>query len=468
MKKLFLLSALGAIGAFSASAQLAIGTSMLRNDFMPKAKFEASKMADGTITSTADPIPNGKTTAGGSRWYSYTEYCALLDVAFVNNGSSPYLWNKGDGMGIYAAAGGGVVADTIQFASYGMTFDPVFGVTGTKPTLSGFNEPTVYPKGSIVVRRTDAYVIDSVVAYGFYGRNNTRTAPVDTLRFTIVYGDGSSTSDMGSYYFAGMTSSYGYDTVRFLGIMHDTVKNTARGTTLVKKDIYLTTAKLTDTILGGGHAFKIPVGLNVPAGNVVGIAVTFITGDTYTPYVDTIFYGSARSSNPFGRGMVRPSFFEQTAGGFPKYYPNYYNVGFVKFLPESASWSGDYVPSYAYTAPFTLEIPNIDVKVSCATCNTIQELAITDAAILDKVGAYPNPSNTELNVPFTLLEKANVTVSLTNMVGQVVATENMGSLNAGQKATATFNTSNLAAGIYLYTVEANGQRVTNRFTVAHY
>jgi len=274
---------------------------------------------------------------------------------------------------------------------------------------------------------------------------------------------------MSAYYFPGMTSSFGCDTVRYLGIMHDTVKNTARGTTLVKKDIYLTTAKLTDTIPGGGHAFKIPVGLNVPAGNVVGIAVTFITGDTYTPYVDTIFYGSARSSNPFGRGMVRPSFFEQTVGGFPKYYcsPTYYNTGFVKFLPESASWSGDYVPSYAYTAPFTLEIPNIDVKVSCATCNTIQELAITDAAILDKVGAYPNPSNTELNVPFTLLEKANVTVSLSNLVGQVIATKNMGSLHAGQKATATFNTGNLAAGIYLYTVEADGQRVTNRFTVAH-
>ena len=467
MKKLFLLSALGAIGAFSASAQLAIGTSMLRNDFMPKAKFEASKTADGTITSTADPIPNGKTTVGGSRWYSYTDYCALLDAAFVNNGSSPYLWNKGNGMGIYSTTGGGLIADTIQLSSYAMSFDPAFGQTGTKPTLSGFNEPTVYPKGSIVVRRTNAYVIDSVIAYGFYGRNNTRTAPVDTLRFSIVYGGAAAGSDMPVFYFTGMTSSFGSDTVRFAAIKYDKVNNIAKGATLVKKDIYLTTAKLTDTIPGGGHAFKIPVGLNVPAGNVVGIAVTFITGDTYTPYVDTIFYGSARSSNPFGRGMVRPSFFEQTAGGFPKYYPNFYNVGFIKNLPESASWDSLYVPSYAYTAPLTLEIPNIDVKVSCATCNTIQELSITDAAILDKVGAYPNPSNTELNVPFTLLEKANVTVSLTNMVGQVIATENMGSLNAGQKATATFNTGNLAAGIYLYTVEANGQRVTNRFTVAH-
>jgi hypothetical protein len=53
------------------------------------------------------------------------------------------------------------------------------------------------------------------------------------------------------------------------------------------------------------------------------------------------------------------------------------------------------------------------------------------------------------------------------MLGQVIATQNMGAMNAGQKTTATFNTSALAAGVYLYTVEADGQRVTNRFTVAH-
>jgi hypothetical protein len=60
----------------------------------------------------------------------------------------------------------------------------------------------------------------------------------------------------------------------------------------------------------------------------------------------------------------------------------------------------------------------------------------------------------------------DVIVSLTNMIGQVVATQNM-SASAGQETTATFNTSSLASGVYLYTVEANGQRVSNRFSVAH-
>ena len=457
MKKLLLLSAMGALGALTASAQSAIGTSVMRSD-KSATKAQAVALKSGVVATPTTTIPNGKTTTGGSRWYSYTDYCNMLDGTFINNDVEPYLWNKGNGMAIYGDGSGGVVADTIQFASYGMTFDPAFSTT------SGFNEPTVYPKNSIIVTRTNAYTVDSIAVSGIYGRNNTRTAPVDTLRIAVVYGNGTGT-DLPIYYFTGMASSFGKDTVRFAAIKHDTVKNIASGTTRVIKDLLL---RNTDTN-SSGNAYKVgfPGGLNIPAGNVVGITVTFITGDTYVPYVDTIFYGSVRSANPFGRGLFRPIIFEQNSGAFPNYYDKYYNTGFVKFLPESASWSGFYVPSYAYTAPFQYEIPAIDVKVSCATCKTIQETSVKETSIVENVAAYPNPTNTVLNVPFTIAENANVTVSISNMVGQVVATQNMGAMNAGQKATATFNTSALAAGVYLYTVEANGQRVTNRFSVAH-
>lgn len=468
MKKLFLLSVVGALGALNASAQVSPGKSVMFGN-TSNAKLEFHKQEGGIIPGLPEKskYTTAKTTAGGSRWYSYSEFCSFLDVDFVNNGSLPYLWNKGDAMAIYGAAGGGVEADTIRYASYGISYDPAFS------TASGFNEPTIYPGSSIQVTRANPYTVDSVVVFGVYGRNNMRTSTTDTLRIVTVYG-AAPTSDMPVYYFNGpdMKANFGSDTVRFAAIKHDTVRNIAAGTTRVVRDYLLTTASLADTIPGGFNAFKVPVNLLVPAGNVVGITATFITGDTYTPYVDTIFYGSERPSNPFGRGLFRPSVFEQKpaasgGSGFPTYNPGYYNVGFVKFLPESPSWSGLYVPSYAYTAPFTLEIPNIDVKISCSSCKTLDEVSIKENKIIANSKAFPNPANTQLNVPVSVSETANVTVSISNMLGQVVATQNLGSMNAGQNQTAVFNTTSLSAGVYLYTVEANGQRVSNRFSVSH-
>jgi len=460
MKKIYSILILATTISLNIYAQPSIGTSILHKDLMGKTRFEAGKMIEGTIIKTTDAILNGKTTVGGNRWYSYTDYCALLDAAFVNNGSYPYMWDKYDALAIYSDTTASIFLDTVYLTSYGTVFDPAFKSTKTTTgiDLGGFNEPTVYPKGSIVIQRTDDYSIDSVIVYGYYGRNNTRTTSVDTLRLSLVYGNGG-TSDLGLYTSSGSS---------FIQPYHDTSgKNILRSYAISPSSLKVVDILLRKTDTGiKGFGAAIP-SFKVPAGNVVAVAVTFKSGDTYTPYVDTIFYGPTRPSNPFGRGLFRPSFYEQFAGGFPLYYADYYNMGFTKTNPYDPSWRGLYVPAFARTAPFILEIPDIEVKVSCTTCNTIQGLAVTDAAILDKVGAYPNPSNTELNVPFTLLEKANVTVSLSNLVGQVIAIENMGSLNAGQKATATFNTSNLAAGIYLYTVEANGQRMTNRFTVAH-
>ncbi len=472
MKKLFLFSAVGALATFSASAQSAIGVANQNAFLAPLAKTAITSTTEGTIPTGT---PSAKGTAGGSRKYSYTDFCVALDATFANNGTLPYLWGKGDGMGIYSDGSGGIVADTIALCSYGMTFDPAFSSTPTVGLpLSGFNEPSLYPASSIVITRGDAYKIDSLYIYGFYGRNTARTTTTDTMRVAIVYGGAATGSDLPVYYYSGMMASFGFDTVRAAFIGTDTTKNycMARGTTRVIKDILMTTATLADTLAGGINEIKVayPGGFNVPAGNVVGISVTFLTGDTYTPYVDTIFYGSARSANPFGRGMFRPSLFEQNVGGFPRYYPGYYNTGFVKFAPDAGSYRGLMIPSYAYTAPFTLEIPNIDVVASCTACKTIDEYrkaSINDKSIFADVNAYPNPATSTLNVPFTIAEKANVTVTITNMVGQVLATQNIANVSAGQKTTATFNTNGFATGVYLYTIEANGQRISNRFTVAN-
>jgi hypothetical protein len=81
--------------------------------------------------------------------------------------------------------------------------------------------------------------------------------------------------------------------------------------------------------------------------------------------------------------------------------------------------------------------------------------------------AYPNPARTSINVPVTVEDQANVTVSLTNILGQVVRTENIGTVAGGSTKLATINTSDLANGVYLCTIEAKGQRTATRIVVAH-
>lgn len=483
MKKLFLMGAAAAVSTMTVSAQSAVATKA--KGVEKKAVVEVKSTAIGISGTGVTPVPGGdvgseKPTAGTARWYSYADYVDKL-TPLSDSSSLPYMWHMGNAKGIYSDASGGLIADTITLASIGMSFDPVFSVNTTAKTLGGFNDKTAgYDINSIAVTRTNAYTIDSVRFWGIYGRKSSKTTVVDTVRFAIVYGGAASGSDLPIYYFGGTTTTFpytafGYDTVRFAGLGYDKTAGIAKGTTRVIKDLYL---KNTDTSTSNFRSFDVAVGMNVPAGNVVGISANFITGDpAFRPYIDTVFLGSLRSAEPFEFGMIRPIMysepaapFTKSAPGYPQYIPGYYNTGFIKNLPDASSWADLYIPSYAYTAPFTLEMPQMDVKVSCATCRSIKELeeflSINEASIVEASKAFPNPSSTEVYIPFTAKQKSVVTVTVTNMLGQVVATQQLNA-NAGQQMTATFNTSNLSAGVYMYSLEANGQRVGDRFSVAH-
>jgi hypothetical protein len=97
----------------------------------------------------------------------------------------------------------------------------------------------------------------------------------------------------------------------------------------------------------------------------------------------------------------------------------------------------------------------------------VDRTGVNEVSTINTVGtAYPNPANTEVNIPFVMAQDANVKITLTNMVGQVVKTQNIKAA-AGQSLKATFATSDLAAGIYIYNVEANGQHTNGRISVAH-
>ena len=78
--------------------------------------------------------------------------------------------------------------------------------------------------------------------------------------------------------------------------------------------------------------------------------------------------------------------------------------------------------------------------------------------------AYPNPTSGLTAFNFTLSETANVTYSLSNVIGQKVEVQNFGKVSSGSH-NIKFNTANLNAGIYFYTLEVDGEKFTRKLIV---
>lgn len=478
MKKLLLLLASGSI-ALSGFAQ-------------QRSVFDApSTPQDQRVISTkgfTGPKSTGssyaaKTTAS-SRWYSYFSYqdTALSFYGQVAGGSLPYLWN--DTMSFNAYSGGVWGYNTM--VSYGSILSPFF----TRPSLgsvggpvNGFNDYSLYP-GEQKITSTDGYSVDSLIVYGVYEMNPAKYAMgiVDTIKIRLVSGDGGSTDDIfGDGYTTGNTSRYGVDTVRFMSMLYDSVRNITGGTTASATQIYLIdTSMWGDTlsngvmpiVIGVKNASGAATPFTVPAGNLVGASISFKSGDPTFPITgDTVNYGNGNWKYNMFRAWVWAT---STVSGstvttnYAKYDPVDPNEGVFKSLPNYTNgWGNQYVPMWAWgvTGPSGLQYPVMSYKLSCAACGVVEPTgAVSDVKNINTAYAYPNPAEDVVNVPFTLNSASNVTVTLVNMVGQTVATKSLTNVNAG---TVTFSTATLPSGLYTFSVNANGQRSTGRVVVAH-
>lgn len=77
---------------------------------------------------------------------------------------------------------------------------------------------------------------------------------------------------------------------------------------------------------------------------------------------------------------------------------------------------------------------------------------------------YPNPANHNVNFVLKLDKSANVTVSVNNIVGQVVKTESIGRVNAGGN-TLAFDVSDLTSGTYFCTIEIEKQKFSRKIVI---
>ena len=77
-----------------------------------------------------------------------------------------------------------------------------------------------------------------------------------------------------------------------------------------------------------------------------------------------------------------------------------------------------------------------------------------------------NPANGSTTFNYTLLNNSDVAFNVYDITGKVVYTENLANQSVGAHRL-DINTTELADGIYFYSLTANGQKVTRKMVVAN-
>ena len=235
------------------------------------------------------------------------------------------------------------------------------------------------------------------------------------------------------------------------------------GPNVISQDVHL---KASDT---GRISVAVVAAMLVPAGNLFGVSITFHSGDTYTPYNDTAYISSAVTpGKSYKYGMFRPLLMKEKLTAFPTYIQENFNSGQYRQLPEASTNLGIYSPLWSWSAnnaPSSYQYPYVDIKVRCATCRTLSAGKVPPVASLGN--AYPNPANNAVTIPVIVKNDAEVELTITNVVGQAVTTQNLGLVKSTQPTRTIINTTGYANGVYFVTAKAKGSQMTNRFLVAH-
>jgi len=482
--------------AATATGQQAAPSKPFANQYRHNsAATSASCVAISDSTASIQPaeqsatLPAERTTGtGGARWYDYVD--SVLGMNTFIGWTNLYMWN--DTTAWFWEPGGAY--QSANFESAGLILDPF---------APGWSNTAVFPNNEISVSHTNAYVIDSLIIGGAYLRNNSTPAKagvVDTLIVQFVSGNGGGISGLKQEVYASALSEadYGVNTVIGMDMYYDPVNNRAGGINgiadtmgtykfLLTADDELDSTNYTPSGMNivyprashatGSYADS-AIHFSVAAGYYVGVSVSYKSGDPAL----THRYGNDTAVLPgwvyeYNDWEPLVWYAQEGSAVFPPYINKDWTSGcilcagglHVNHLELAGSL---YIPNWDLVSGSTIyyaseyQYPAISFHVQCPTCATLAKVTgIENTTPLENtISAYPNPAADELNIAYTLAQSSPVSITLTNVIGQVVATRKIPDANRGN---AVINTYTLPDGLYIYTLEANGNRTTGQVTINH-
>ncbi len=462
MKQVILLSA-AVLSLGSAIAQTNSSGSVVFNKKPIDAKVNPIKLRyEKSRTNSAN-----KGTATSSSWFNYTDI--MVDQA---NGFGFQVFEDSSLVISYTSG-----PANINWHGFGTSFDPTdsayiggdLGYMSAGPVVNAENLP------SFRVLRTQAYSVDSIRMPFKYVRNDASVADTLYIQLVTVAKDAANPDGLYSLRFNGGLTGVtpggrpGFNTVMIdtgTVMFSDSLAAAAKSKVVTLK-YTLDQAFFNDTLTNGLSArtslgIQLPSVLNVPAGSGVVAYGVFKSGKKYpmnTP-IENANHGMFVSFSQSGTGATPRQNVNSSQAGllFPsanRYYDTD-TTGGSAFLFEGHNIL---VPSVIFLGDYF----SVDLGFHL-TCPTCWDLNAANVSNFNSVKVYPNPASDVVAVSFHLKSAADVKISLTNAMGQVVKSENVGSVSNGM---VKFNTSGLASGVYMYTVEAGGQRETGRVAIAH-
>jgi len=112
---------------------------------------------------------------------------------------------------------------------------------------------------------------------------------------------------------------------------------------------------------------------------------------------------------------------------------------------------------YAYDGDYNFEQEN-----AAADVNTVVNVEGLQAET--SFAVYPNPVSDVAFLELNMGQAANVNMTVLNLLGQTVMTENLGNVAAGQRRV-ELNFTNLQSGVYLVSLDMGASTQTLRVTV---
>lgn len=147
------------------------------------------------------------------------------------------------------------------------------------------------------------------------------------------------------------------------------------------------------------------------------------------------------------------TFAGQMAGTLDQTIYNFYNSS-SKFPLFTASYSHIQVPSA------NIDQGQVQVSVLSSVLIGVKENKLNDVIFK----AYPNPSNSEVQLYFVLTKTESYTVEISNTIGQIVKTVLLSDLQPGMY-NETINTADLSAGIYTIKVSGKNTQGTEKLVI---
>jgi hypothetical protein len=126
-------------------------------------------------------------------------------------------------------------------------------------------------------------------------------------------------------------------------------------------------------------------------------------------------------------------------------------------LGQDLGWSSVKAGLLGNTSDLDLAIfPVIDISTGL---NSVSKGNLTLLA------AFPNPANNDITINFGLNQSSKVEIEIYDVTGKMVNSIKLDNLEAGNHSS-KINTSNLNAGVYMYSVKSDNAKMFSKFTIA--